>query len=84
MAVTRYPAHWEPGQLLNVRQFSDGTRIICLLHEDPVHEETEKLTFTNAHDAQEFISWWYAPASARDGRYEPSPGSPSRSGLRGS
>jgi hypothetical protein len=64
MDVTRYPAHWEPGQLLNVRQFSDGSRVLCLLHEDPEREETQTLTFDNAYDTQEFVAWWYAPASA--------------------
>jgi hypothetical protein len=78
---SRYPAHWEPGQLLNVRQFTDGSRVVCLLHEDPERAETETLTFDNASDAQEFVAWWYAPAAARDDRYQP--GSPPRSGRAG-
>jgi hypothetical protein len=41
---------------------------MCLLHEDPERAETETLTFDNASDAQEFVSWWYS--SARDDRYQ--------------
>jgi hypothetical protein len=51
MDATRYPAHWEPGQLLNVRQFSDGTRVVSLLHDDPERAETQTLTFANSYDA---------------------------------
>jgi hypothetical protein len=77
-SVLGIDAAWTPGNASgvalitkkagNVRQFSDGSRVMCLLHEDPDSEETETLHLDNAFDAQEFVVWWYAPASARDGR----------------
>jgi hypothetical protein len=59
----QYPAHWVRGQLLDLQRFTDGTYKAILLG-DPI-EKPEYLGLSNRDEAQQFISWWYAPASVR-------------------
>ncbi len=56
----RYPESWIKGQLVNNRKNGDGY-IITLLGEefDPNFPE-RAIHFTNGHDCQAWISWWYA------------------------
>lgn len=51
------------GQLLDVKRYSDGTFTAQMLfHVEP----PEPLSLANAERAQQFVSWWYAPQSARE------------------
>lgn len=52
-----YPAHWVPGQLLNVRNYG-GDYVVTLMGEEIGDDNTMK--FNNTFDCQEFVSKWYA------------------------
>lgn len=58
-----YPSHWLRGQLLDHQLFDNGKSRCILLHDSA--DKPEYLGFDSREDAQSFISWWYAPASAR-------------------
>jgi len=56
---------WMPGELLNVRKFSDGLFRITRLGEE--FDNIKQNGLCLAYDeCQEFISHWYAPISARE------------------
>lgn len=57
----KIPPGWIRGELLDVKRYTDGTFKIARFHV----ENDEPLILTNAMDAQAFISYWYAPISAR-------------------
>lgn len=64
--VLLIPKGWTRGELLNVQRYSDGTFKISRLHV----EKDEPLVLTNPFDAQQFVSWWYAPIEARRREYD--------------
>ena len=57
------PPHWNRGQLLDVRRYSDGSFLVTLLGDEG--EEVPSMKFTSSFDAQAFISDWYTPAAGR-------------------
>lgn len=55
------PEGWSKGQLLNVRNAGSHYNVTVLGEEyDPRHPE-RCLQFPNSFEAQQFVSWWYAP-----------------------
>lgn len=56
---------WRPGELLNVRRFSDGLYRITRLGEefDNIKQNGICLEYDRC---QEFISNWYAPSNVRE------------------
>lgn len=58
-----YPDHWKRGELLDHQLFDKGQSRCKLLSESI--EKPEYLYFSSREEAQAFISWWYAPASAQ-------------------
>lgn len=56
-----YPIHWQRGQLLDLKRYSDSTFRARLLGD--VAEKPEEIEFASSHDAQAFVSWWYATKS---------------------
>jgi len=60
------PAHWIPGQLLDLKRFADGSYRATLLGEDYKPELGNAMEFASGHEAQAFVSWWYLPALIRD------------------
>lgn len=60
----QWPAAWIPGELLNVRRFSDGNFRITRLDEEFSNEKQNGLVLPR--DAcQQFVSNWYASAQLR-------------------
>ena len=62
----RIPQGWTRGELLNVQRYSDGTFKIRRLH----IQNDDPLILTNPFDAQQFVSSWYAPRSAREQEHD--------------
>jgi hypothetical protein len=54
------PSHWLPGQLLDLRRFTDGSFRATLLGESYDPEKANGITFDSSHAAQTFVSAWYA------------------------
>jgi hypothetical protein len=54
------PAHWIPGQLLDLRRYQGGVYRATLLGEEIDREHPNYLEFDSSFDAQQFISGWYA------------------------
>jgi hypothetical protein len=61
-----YPSHWLPGQLLDLKRFTDGSCRATLLGEEYDPEKGNGIHFQSTFDAQAFVSLWYAPAELRD------------------
>lgn len=61
-----YPAHWIPGQLLDLKRFIDGSFRATLLGEEYDPEKANGILFDLNHEAQAFVSWWYQSAEARE------------------
>lgn len=62
-----YPAGWNRGELLNLQQYGDGSFAATRLGEDYDARTMNGLRFASGYEAQEFVSWWYAPANVRMG-----------------
>lgn len=62
----KYPPHWIPGQLLDLKRYGDGTFRASLLGETAKPELANFIDFDSAHAAQQFTSWWYLPAMQRE------------------
>jgi hypothetical protein len=60
-----YPAHWTPGQLLDLRKFTDGSYRCTILGEEPDFQTRNFIEFPSSYAAQQFVSIWYTPAKAR-------------------
>jgi hypothetical protein len=58
-----YPKHWIPGQLLDLRRYSDGHYAATLLGEDLKPDLSNAMIFDSSHDAQQFTSKWYCSAA---------------------
>jgi hypothetical protein len=54
------PAHWLPGQLLDLKRFTDGSYRATLLGEEFKPECANALTFDSSAEAQAFVSAWYS------------------------
>ena len=61
-----YPAHWLPGQLLDLKRYTNGSYRATLLGEEADPKKSNWIDFESGHDAQAFTSWWYLPAEARE------------------
>ena len=66
-----FPSHWRPGQLLDLKKFTDGTCRATLLGQDwdpqsrqpkAEWEAENAVQFASMPEAQEFVSRWYSPA----------------------
>lgn len=55
----QWPRSWTPGELLNVRKFSDGNYRITRLDEEFSMEKQNGLILSH-DDCQKFVSEWYA------------------------
>ena len=55
-----WPSHWIPGQLLDLKRFTDGTYRATLLGEEWNPEAVNGMEFSSSQDAQQFVSKWYA------------------------
>lgn len=62
-----YPPHWLPGQLLDLKRFTDGTYRATLLGEEYDPELANAINFASSHEAQAFVSTWYQPAAPQRG-----------------
>lgn len=62
-----YPAHWLPGQLLDLKRYTNGSYRATLLGEEYDPELANAIDFDSSRAAQEFVSWWYQPAAGREG-----------------
>lgn len=63
--VRDYPKHWIPGQLLDLKKFTDGSFRATLLGEDYDPKKANGIEFDSSHAAQSFVSDWYSPGKAR-------------------
>ena len=61
-----YPNDWTPGQLLDLKKFTDGSCRATLLGEDYKAELNNGMHFSSMWEAQAFVSWWYAPSDVRE------------------
>ena len=61
-----YPSHWQYGQLLDLKRFSDGTFRATILGEEYKPELGNAIEFASGWDAQEFVSKWYSRELARE------------------
>jgi hypothetical protein len=66
-----FPPHWLPGQLLDLKRYTNGSYRATLLGEEYDPELANAIDFDSSHAAQEFVSWWYLPAAAREGSGPP-------------
>jgi hypothetical protein len=55
--MSAYPDHWIRGQLLDLKKYHDGSARAWALGDD---EKQPSLGFESLHEAQNFISAWYA------------------------
>lgn len=55
------PIDWQRGELLDVRRYVDGSFTAATLS-----GKSGKMEFDSAESAQAFVSYWYAPISARE------------------
>lgn len=53
------PPHWVPGQLLDLKRFTDGSYRATLLGEQYDPEKDNAIHFDSSHTAQQFVSEWY-------------------------
>jgi hypothetical protein len=60
-----YPAHWTPGQLLDLRRFTDGSYRCTVLGEEPDHQTRNFVEFESSFAAQTFVSTWYVSVKGR-------------------
>lgn len=63
--MDEYPKGWIPGQLLDLKRFTDGSFQATLLGEEYDPKRANRMTFDSSHAAQTFVSWWYLPAASR-------------------
>lgn len=64
-----YPPEWLPGQLLDLKRFTDGSFRATLLGEvyDPKEpDRVPSMAFDSTFAAQSFVSWWYSSAKLRE------------------
>ena len=54
------PSHWIPGQLLDLKRFTDSSYRATLLGEDWKPELGNAVEFASRDEAQNFVSRWYA------------------------
>ena len=66
-----YPEHWIPGQLLDLKRFSDGSFRATLLGEEFKPELANAVEFASGYDAQQFVSHWYQRELQRDPVWRP-------------
>lgn len=57
------PSDWIPGQLLDLKKFTDGSARATLLGVEYDPEKANAVHFASLHEAQEFVSHWYLPAA---------------------
>jgi hypothetical protein len=62
---TAYPSHWTPGQLLDLKRFTDGSYQATILGEQVDHQTRNFVEFDSSYAAQAFVSTWYQPGKAR-------------------
>ena len=55
-----YPPHWNKGQLLDLKKFTDGSARATLLGEDYDPQTNNAVHFDSLWAAQSFISAWYS------------------------
>lgn len=63
---SNWPSHWLPGQLLDLKRYTDGSCRATLLGEEYDPETDNAMHFDSTFAAQNFVSWWYLPAMARE------------------
>jgi hypothetical protein len=54
------PSHWIKGQLLDLKKYNDGTARAWLMGEAELKPPGPSIAFDSLHDAQQFVSQWYA------------------------
>lgn len=60
------PPDWIPGSLLDLKRFNDGSYRATLLGEEYDPELANGIEFDSSYAAQQFVSWWYQAALARE------------------
>jgi hypothetical protein len=69
MDMTAYPPHWRPGQLLDLKRYSDGHFEATLLGERAEADGSNVVIFPSGYDAQQFTSAWYGTPEMRAQMY---------------
>lgn len=60
-----WPFHWLPGQLLDLKRYTDGSCRATLLGEEYDPETDNAMHFDSTFAAQNFVSWWYQDPKSR-------------------
>ena len=62
-----YPAHWNRGNLLDLKKYTNGSAMALLLGENYDPTTDNAVHFDSLHAAQQFVSAWYSRETQQRG-----------------